>query len=415
MANTLVTPAWVMKTVGVLLVNEWRFANNVNRDYDSQYSVQGCKVGDTVKMRLPQRYVVTKGQNMTPTAVEDRTVDIKITDQAHIGLAFSMMSLTLEVDDYRNRYLDPAVSALVNTVDYDGLTRSYQDVFMTVGTPGVIPGSTGILPQACNLVYQNAVVKLQKGSVPGPYNAMIDPLMQAYVTSANMALFNPSADISKAWKTGQFGGEALGIRKWFMDQNVAVHTVGPLGGTPLVDGAGQTGSAILTKGWTSAAASRLLKGDVIQFAGVKAINLQNYQTTGQLADFTVTTNFASDASGNGTVNIYPPITTSGNNQTVTASPADSAAITIFGHASSYANVETPQGLVYHRDAFALVFADIEKPEGIWVSERISNKALGVSVRFVKDYTIMNDQSPARLDMGYGWNTPRPEMAARVCS
>ena len=96
-------------------------------------------------------------------------------------------------------------------------------------------------------------------------------------------------------------------------------------------------------------------------------------------------------------------------------PADNAAITIFSHATStqYAGVQSPQALMYRPEAYAMVMADLELPGGLWVAERISNKALGLAVRFLKDYNIYEDESPARCDILYGWKATRPEMGARV--
>jgi len=392
-------------------------ANHVEDSNDGQYKLNGAKQGYTVKARLPQRYLVNKGQALNPQATIDTTVDITLTDQANVGLEFSMASLTMEMDNYREKCIAPAVDALVNTCDFDGLTRMYKKTFMTVGTPGVIPGSTGTLPFAANIVYQAAVVKLAKAGVNTTrLKAMLEPNMHAYLSGANFTLFNPGPAISKLYRTGQFGGEALGISQWFMTQNIPTHTVGQLGGTPLVDGVPTEGAAsVLTKDWTSAAANRLKEGDIIQFAGCYAINPLNYQSTGQLQDFTVTSDTASSSGGAATIPISPSLITVGALATVDSLPADSVAVTAFAHASSYASKQTPQGVVYAPGAYTLVFADLEKPGGLWVAERISNKALGIAIRFLKDYSIMTDQSPARLDIMYGWAAVRPEMACRVCS
>ncbi|MCX6550051.1 MAG: hypothetical protein NTY02_03405 [Acidobacteria bacterium] len=416
-ANSLVNPTWVMKQIGLRLVNNMRFANQVDRSYSDEFKQSGAKVGYTVNARLPQRYQVNKGQALNAQPIIDNVVPITLTDQANIGLEFSMASLTMEVDNYREKCIEPAVDALINQVDYDGLSRMYKKVANTVGTPAVVPGSTGTLPGAANIVYQKAVVKLANyGVSTSALKAMLSPNMHAYLSSANFALFNPAAAISKMYKTGQFSGEALGISEWFMDQNVATHTVGPLGTTPQIDGVPTEGSAsILTKGWTASAAKRLNEGDVVQFAGCYDINSLNYQANADLKDFVVTANVTGTGGGAATIPISPAMITSGAWATCSALPADSAAVTIFGHASSYANAVTPQGLIYAPGAFALVFADLEKPGGLWVAERISNRALGIAVRFLKDYAIMTDQSPARVDLMYGWAAVRPEFAVRVCS
>ena len=161
-----------------------------------------------------------------------------------------------------------------------------------------------------------------------------------------------------------FGRAALGIDEWFMDQNVATHVVGPLGGVPIITTGGQTGSSINTSGWTAAVGLRLREGDVVQFAGTYSINPMSYQSNGVLMDFTVTSDVMSDVAGLATIPISPPLIPAGptpNAQaTVSASPLAGAAVTIFGHASSFANVSTPQGLVYHPDAYALVMADASR-------------------------------------------------------
>lgn len=416
MANTLITPTRVIKEVGRRLVNKPKFANTVNRGYDDQFKGAGGKQGYTVNARLPQRYTVNKGPALNPQSVTDATVPITLTDQANVGIEFSMISLTMEVDDYRERYIDPAVETLVNTCDFDGLSRCYKSVPKSVGTPGVTAGSTGTLPQAANNVYMLGVTKLVEGAVPKPYTAILTANMHQYLVSANSALFNPSAAISAQYKTGQFGSMALGVDNWFMDENIATHTVGPLGGTPLTNGVPAEGATTLvTDGWTAAAAARLNEGDVFQVGGVYEINPQNYQSTGRLMDFVVTAPGASDGSGNLTIQFLPAMKAGGQFANISALPADGAAITTFGHASTYANAVSRQGLLYHKDAFVMVMADLEVPGGVWVAQRISNKALGIAVRFVKDYNIMTDQSPARLDILYGWKTVRPEMAVRLQS
>ena len=415
-ANSLVNPTWVMKQIGVRLVNSMRFAANVDKSYSDEFKQSGAKVGYTVNARLPQRYLVNKGQALNPQPIVDNLVQISLTDQANIGLEFSMASLTMEMDNYREKCIEPAIDALVNIVDFDGLNRMYKKVANTVGTPAVIPGSTGTLPGACNLIYAGAVAKLSKLGVPTTaLKAMITPDMQMYLANANVTLMNPAAAIGALYKTGKVAGEALGISEYFMTQNVATHTVGLLGGTPQVDGIPTEGSsAILTKGWTSAGATRLLEGDVVQFAGCYEINALNYQQGQSLKDFVVSANVY-ETSGAATIPISPAMITTGAFATCSALPADNAVVTIFSHASSHTAKITPQGLVYAPGAFALVFADLEKPGGLWVAERISNRALGIAVRFLKDYSIMTDQSPARVDVLYGWAAVRPEMACRICS
>lgn len=405
--NTFATPDWVMRKVARRLVNNCVFAGNVMRDYDDEYKQKGVKMGDTVTLRLPQRYEVTTGAVMNPTALNDQTVTLSITDQSNVGFEYDSWSATLEVDDYMERYANPAVDQLINNIDYTGLTRMYRRVAKVVGTPGTVPTT--------NNVYGLAKTKLVEAAVPRPYKAVVTADMHTQLSNANTSLFNPSQQISAFFRNGQIEGKALGINEWYEDENIATHTVGALGGTPLVNGAGQTGASITADGATASVTNYLREGDVIQFASVEDINPLSRQSTNRDKDFVVTSNVDSTAGGALTIPISPSIVTSGPFQNADEAPGDNDAITIFGSASAYAATVTRQGLVYHKEAFALVMADLILPRGLWVAERISNAKLGISVRMLKDHDIINDVSPARLDTAHGWGAIRQELACRVSS
>jgi hypothetical protein len=234
--------------------------------------------------------------------------------------------------------------------------------------------------------------------------------MRVAIANANLALFNPSSDITKLWREGMFGAQALGFDEWYEDVNLFPHVVGPQGGTPTVNGAGQTGSSIVSQAWTAAAALRLVRGDIITFAGVFAVNPQNYRSTTQLQQFVVTADVSSDGAGAATIPIYPPIITSGALQTVTASPANAAAITVLGAASAV----SPQGLGFHPEAFIMASADLVMPN-TGKAEMIRAPEIGLSLRFWEASDIMTDQHPARIDVLYGFKTVRPEWAVRWAS
>jgi hypothetical protein len=409
MANTLITPDWITKKAAPILVNSLKFAGNVNRNYDDQYRQAGAKVGYTVKARLPQRFRTTKGQAFQQQNITDSYVPVTITDQANVAISFSSASMTMEVDDYTQRYIKPASEQLANTIDYDGLARTYVDVYQFVGTPGTSPSA--------NLTYLQAGAILTDAAAPvSGRTAVLSPESMMTLANANQTLFNPARFQSETFRSGQFAGEALGVESWYQDQNVARHTTGTFtASTPLVDTASQTGSSLITDGWASGATT-LNQGDTFTIAGVYAVNPQNYQSTGRLQQFVVTATI-SDTAGAITIPISPSIITSGQQQTVTASPANNAVITVTGATSATAGTLaatlTSQSLIFTRDAFTMVMADLEMPEGGALASRVSNNQLGVALRFAKQWNIQTDQNAARLDCLYGWKTIRPEMAARV--
>lgn len=407
MANSLVTPTWYTKEVARILVNNLKFAANVNRSYDDAYVQAGAKVGYTVNARLPQRFTVTEGQALQTQGINDQYAPITLTHQKNVAYSWSTASMTQEIEEVRKRYVAPAATALANVIDYDGLNTVYTDVYQSVGVPGTTPSS--------NLTYLQANAKLTNSAVPSDGRvAVLDPTSMVTLANANLALFNPSAQISEQYREGQFASRALGVSEWYEDANVAKFTTGSYtASTPLINGASQTGSSLVTDGWASSAAT-LNKGDIFTIAGVYGVNPVSYASTGALQQFVVTATTTSSGVDMAALPISPSIITSGQLQTVTASPADNAAITVVGAgASTMTATVTSQSLLYHPDAFALVMADLHRPSSGAEATTVRSKELGVSIRMVQQYQIGTDSEPTRLDVLYGWATLRPTLACRV--
>ena len=417
MANTFVTPTWVLKEVARLLVPNLKFAANVERSYDDRFQQGGAKVGYTIYARLPQRFRVTSGQAFQPQAINDATVPVSITDQLNVGTSFSTAESTMIVEDVRKRYVMPAAEALAADIDSKGLTRMYPYVYQQVGTPGTTP--------ATNLLFLQAGVKLTDSNVPEDGRvAMLDPLCAATVANANMAtFFNPQAALSDIWHKGQIAGSWMGIDSVYQTQNIAKHTTGTFTScTPLVNTANQTGASLNCDGWASNATT-LKRGDVIQIAGVYSINPLTFASTGRLQDFVVTADTADSAGAIAALPISPSLYTTatvpaGSAPTVSALPANDAKIYVTGStittaAGTLATTLTPQSLVYHPEAFILAVADLDSDlPGAQVS-RVSSKQLNLALRYVQQYNGQTDQKISRIDGLIGWSIFRPEMACRV--
>jgi len=283
----------------------------------------------------------------------------------------------------------------------------YRDIWNAVGTPGTTPSAT--------ITYLQAGVKLTDQSAPMKGRVgMLDPMAMATIANTSSTLFG--GQYQENYKSGQFAGHQLGLDAWYQDVNRPVHTTGTFtASTPLVNGASQTGSALITDGWASGATT-LKKGDIFTLGGVFGVNPLSYASTGRLQQFVVTADIA-DSSGAITIAISPSIITSGQLQTVAASPANDAVITVLGATSAtagtLATTVSPQSLVYHPDAFAFVMADLMKPTAGCEATVVRSKAFGFSIRMVEQYQIGTDQNPTRLDMLIGAATLQARLAARV--
>jgi len=409
MANQLANSIWVTKETARFYVNDLTALEHVNRTYDDQYEQAGAKVGNTVNARLPQRFMVTDGQALQMQSILDQTVPITLTNQKNVAFGYSSQQATTELDLIRQRYVAPGAEALANASEVLFFNAVYRDVWAAVGTPGVTPNTIQ--------TYLAAGTKLTDLAAPlAGRVAILDPLAMQTIAGAASVMFNPSGVQSENYKEGQFAGQQLGVSGWYQDPNRPVHTTGSFtASTPIVSGAGQTGSTLSTTGWASGATS-LKKGDVFTIAGVNAVNALSYQTTGRLQQFTLTQD-AVDATGAiAALAFAPPIITSGQLQTVDAAPAANAAITVWSAnpvGGTLAATLSPQSFVWHPDAFAFVMADLAKPNGGAASEFVRSKALGFSIRMVEQYQITSDQNPSRLDILIGAASVQPRLACRV--
>lgn len=408
MANTILTPQMITREALMILENSLTFTKYVNREYNDQFAQSGAKIGATVNVRVPVNYTVSKGAALSTQNFTETEVPLSVNQQAHVDVSFSSQELTLSIQDFSERVLAPQIVQLANQIDQDGLAQ-YVNVYNSIGTPGTANTTTS--------PFLAAGVYLDNGATPrdiAKRNIVLSPQGQADAVSGFQSYFNDQDTLGKQYLNGTMG-RALGF-KWSMDQNVNSQTVGPLGGTPVVNGAGQTGASLVTNGWTAAAGARLNQGDIFTIAGVYGVNPKNYFSTGKLQQFVVTAAVSSDGSGNATIPFSPsivPISGSPNTvagATVTASPASGAAITVVGTAGS----TTPQGLAFHRDAFTLACVDLEDVSkyGAW-GARISDKQLGISMRIARQYAIGSDTVPCRIDVLYGWATLRPQFACRI--
>lgn len=399
MSNTLLSSSVIAKESLMQFKNALGFTSGANKQYSGEFAQKGAKIGSVINIRKPQRFTVADGASVVLQNVTNETIPLTLSSRKHVAFEFSTQELALSVDKFSESYITPAAIALANKVDVDGLQQA-QSIFNAVGTPGT---TLSAIDSAID-----AGVKLDNFGAPsGDRTIILNAKNQAGVVKGSKGLFQSSEQIAEQYEKGVMG--IAGGFKWRMGQNVYTNTVGPLGGTPVVSGASQTGASLVTSGWTASAASRLKKGDVFTIANVNAVNPLTYQTTGDLQQFVVTADVSSDGSGNATIPISPSIVTSGATQNVDVGPANSAAITVLGAAGTV----TPLNMAYHKNAFMFGSADLEMPKNTDMSAYARDEESGLSIRFVRYYDGNEDRLISRLDILYGWMIANPYWACRV--
>lgn len=399
MANALLTIDMITKAALRSFRNNLGMAKSVNRQYDAEFGSKGNKIGDTLRVRKPAQYTVSDGATL---AIQDHTetkVDLAIDKQKHVGLAFSQNDLKLKIEEFTARIIDPVMIPLANKVDED-LAALYKDVYNSVGTP-----ATAITTLEKYL--DGAALMHNSGCPQDPRVAVLNPLAEAKLVNGLSGLFQSSEQIAAQYEKGVMG-IAAGF-KFKMDQNIQSHTVGALGGTPLVNGGSQTGSTLATDGWSNSVTGLLKAGDVFTIAGVFAVNPVSKQSTGALQQFVVTADVNSNGSGVASIPISPAITTSGAFQTVSGSPADNAAITVIGSAAAVGK----ENLLFHPDAFTLAMVGMDVPAAGAETKVMVDKQSGIVINYASQYDITNYRSIYRFDVIYGVKTLRPEWACRA--
>lgn len=406
MSNSLLNISMITREAMMELKNQLTFAGKVNRQYDEQFAKDGAKIGAVANIRKPVRFAVTNGPALNLQNVADQSVALTVDTQQHVGFQFSSKDLALSVDEFRKRYLKPAITALANQIDYKGL-QQYLNIPSSVGTPGTQPTSVATALLAGQALDENGCPVDELRSI------VLAPSTQAAIVGGSLTLFNDQSEVSKQYKKGRMG-TAAGF-EWAMDQNVSIHSTGAVDGTPAVKTTiVADGSTIAIDGITTASITGAYKaGDVITIGGVYAVNPQTKVSTGQLKQFVVTAD--ANAAGNeiASLSLSPAMVLTGAYQNISAYPVDGGLVKLFGAAATYASKVSPANLAFHRDAFALAMVDLPLPGGVDMAARVSDPDAGLSLRIVRQYDINNDVFPCRIDVLYGWKTIYPELACRI--
>lgn len=370
------------------------FIGSINRDYDPSFAQEGAKIGDSLKIRLPNQYTVTTGKTLVAQDTTESSVTLQVSTQKHVGMNFSTAELALSIDDFTKRIINPAMSVLAANIESDALSM-YQQVYNQVSDVGNGLDYADVL-SGRKILQDNLAPSDER-------TALLDTQMHVDVIDDVKALFNQQAEIGKQFKEG-FIGRTGGFD--FMENTMMpFHTTGTENGASITITTGssstQTGATITVVNGSS---KTLEKGDIITLPGVYRVHPETKVSTGVLQQFVVTADLTAGATS---LSISPAIVTSGATQNVSASPTATTAITKVGGASADHGVS----LLYAKDAFTFATADLVMPKGVDFARR--EVFDGISLRLVRQYDINNDNLPCRVDVIYGYKAIRPEWAVRL--
>lgn len=393
MANTLITPTMLTREALRILHSKLSFIGTINRGYDSQFAKTGAKIGSDLRIRNPNQFTVRTGASLSTQDVTESYTTLSVTSQKGVDFTFSSAERTMSIDDFSQRYLEPAMSVLAANMEADALSM-YKDVYNVIDQDGTAFTWNTIL---------NGRRALNDNLAPMDNNrtALMSTANSVKLVDALKGLFNDQSQISKQFREGAMGRSA-GF-DFYENTLLNLHTTGTAAKTTgyLSNGATQSGSTIVVDTGTTS----FLVGDVITFAGVFRVHPETKVSTGVLQQFVITANSGTSATS---LSISPAVVATGALQNVSNTIADNSAIVKVAAGAS----ETMQpDMVYHKDAFTFATADLVMPEGVDFAAR--EVMDGISMRVVRQYAIATDTFPCRIDVLYGYKTLRAQLAARL--
>lgn len=396
MSNSILTSTKVTREALRILHQKLNFVGNINRTYDDSFAKSGAKIGDSLKIRLPNEYVVRTGANLSTQTTSETSTTLQVATQKGVDLTFTSADLTLSLDDFSARILEPAMAVLAANIEADALTM-YQDVY-------------NIVDQDATAFTWNTVLNGRKtlndslAPMDNQRSALLSTSSSVKLVDALKGLFQDSTEIGKQYREGKMGRSA-GF-DFYENTLLVPHTTGTAAKTTgyTVNGAvTANGSTAVT---VQTGTTTFKKGDVFTVAGCFRVHPETKVSTGVLQTFVVTADYVGGA---GSLAFAPAIFTSGGRQNVTAAglPNSGAIVKVAAGANELINAD----MVFHKDAFAFATADLIMPSGVdFASRQVMD---GISMRVVRQYAISTDTFPCRLDVLYGFKTIRPQLAARL--
>ncbi len=403
--NTLLTIDSITAEAVRLFKNSNLFIQNMDTQYDSAFAVDGAKIGSTLRIRLPNDYIVTQGPAMQLQNTTEQYTTLTVDSQYNVAVPFTTAERTMSIDNYSEIILAPMINNLAGGVAQNVINACETGCCNFVSN---VDGNGNVIsPTSEQFLLANAILDNQS-SDPMTRRVVDDPITDARMTFSLQGLLNPATEISAQYRTGQMKA-GLGYERWFRDQTVIKHTSGTYNSAAApstVNGANQTGQEIVI----TATNGTLKQGDIITFEGVFEVNRVTKQNLGTLRQFVVLNDVAA---GGVAVDIYPALTPAVVNadgsisnvqyQTVTNSPdngADMLMVTKSGEVYR-------KNLAYVQKAVTLATADLVMPRKA-VEEAARANYDGISMRVLTDYLPGSDQLATRIDVLFGKKYIRPE-------
>jgi hypothetical protein len=394
-SNTLLTINMITAKALAILHQKCNIIGAVNRQYDDSFANSGAKIGSTLRIRVPVQYTVSKTPALSLQNTVETFVSLPISNQYHTDFSFSSNELTLSIDDFSTRYIEPAIAVLAAQIEADFVLQMWPTVYNLVGTAGS--------PQVFKTVLQSRKLLLDNLTPQSKqWLLRINTQDNVDLVDALKGLFQQSTQIARQYTDGVMG--LAGGFEWAENTHLTTTTrgAGNAAYTTAIVANQNTGTSLVVAAGAGAANA----GDVFTIGGVFRCHPETKVSSGVLQQFVVAGAYAGGA---GTMTISPGINglAGSPQQNVVTVANGSAPITWSGTVSTASGLS----LAFHPDAFTFATADLVMPGGVDMASRVVKD--GISMRAVRQYSISDDTFPIRIDVLWGAAALRPQLACRL--
>lgn len=417
MSNTLLNPSVIAKEALRQLKNNCVMGNLVFRGYEDEFrqTNRGWKVGSSIDVKVPVYFRTHHARDITSAKVDLREEKVNFAIDRWVGVAWTLNAeeMTLNMDKFSQRFLQPAMQAIANDID-SYILALYTNICNQVGTPGTTPTDY--------LTYALAAARLTDHSVPlQDRHCVISPTARAYLSDHIKGINNPG--IAQKTIEDAYLGPVAGF-KMYETQNIPNHTVGTWGGgTVLVDDTLSEGDVSFNLDQNGTGSALTVKaGDIFTCASSYACNPISGAKLPYLRQFVMTADgtFADVGGGDYSLtntaipgtdpwNIYSQSATSQYlpYQNVYTLPQNNDSVAVSGTSGQI----YPVNLAFHRDAMGLIMVPIDLPASMeWKAvESYDGYTIAVS-RYTDGDTLTET---IRLDALLGRRVLNPFMACRI--
>lgn len=408
--NTLLTPTQITREALRVLHQKSNFLGSVNRQYDDRFAKTGAKIGTSLNIRMPAKYTVRTNATYSAQNYVERSTPLSCSSQYGVDVSFTSVELTMSLDDFSKRVIEPAMAQLAAKIESDCMADAYKLV------PNYTNATTNVA-MTYKYFQQNGAILTNKLANPANRNAILTPASRVEFMDATKALFQDSTALGKQFREGMMG--RTGGFDVYENTLIPSHTTGSLAGSPLTNGA-TLGTTTTANSWASTttlnvdgatSGTTLVAGDIITLSGCYDVHPESKESTGKLKTFVVQSTATMTTGGAADVVVRPAlIWGSGNafqNCYIPGGTSDGLTVTRIGAAST----QFGQDLFFQEDAFVFATADLEDVSqyGAWGARETMD---GISMRLARQYAIASDTVPCRIDILFGFGGLYPDLASR---